>query len=78
MDQDTNRLITFVAVVIPQLQRLFRSSCVTAVLWFKESFMQICIFARQVKEGPAAGEFEERNTKLGKRSAGNWVFFVLP
>ena len=37
--------------------------------------MQICIYARQVKEGPAAGEFEERNTKLGKRSAGNWVFF---
>ena len=42
--------------------------------------MQICIFARQVKEGPAAGEFEERkyfendvaNTNLGKRSAGNW------
>ena len=57
---------------------MFRSSCVIAVLWFKENFMQICIFARQVKEGPAAGEFEERNTKLGKRSAGNWVFFVLP
>lgn len=32
MDHETNTLMTFVAVAIPQLQRLFRSSCVICIL----------------------------------------------